>query len=170
MLADIDWNSSSREQRQDQAGKARTTAVYSKSRNTSREQRQDQAGKARTTAVYSKRRNTSREQRQDQAGKMSTTAVYSKRRKTFVLRSYYKHTKTDFVATLRQRACQVHKDNLPDFACPALPVNVARVPKPRKAELDGRYSSRFDRWMTEKRIMYEDIQYYMYLITCVQMN
>ena len=98
--------------------------------------------------------------------------MYLKRRKTFVLRSYYKHTKTDFGATLVQRVCQVHKDKitLPDIAHPALPSNVARVPKPSKAELEGRYRSRVDRWMTEKRIMYEDIQYYMYLITCVQMN
>ena len=113
--------------------------------------------------------NSSREQRQDQAGKARTTAVYSKRRKTFVLRSY-KHTKTEFVATLVQRVCQVHKIALPDFARPALPVNVGKVPKPSQAELEGHYRFRFDRWMTEKRIMYEDIQYYMYLITCVQMN
>ena len=91
--------------------------------------------------------NSSREQRQDQAGKARTTAVYSKRRKTFVLRSFYKHTKTDFVATLVQRVCHVHKDKitLPDFARPALPSNVAKVPKPCKAELEGRYRSRFDR-------------------------
>ena len=86
--------------------------------------------------------NCSREQRQDQAGKASTTAVYSKRRNTFVLCS-----KTDFVATLMRRVCQVHKDKitLPDFARPALPANVAKVPKPSKAELEGRYRSRFDR-------------------------
>ena len=35
MLAAIDWNNSSREQCQDQAGKASTTAVYSKRRKTS---------------------------------------------------------------------------------------------------------------------------------------
>ena len=93
--------------------------------------------------------NSSREQRQDQAGKASTTAVYSKRRKTFVLRSTYTHNKTNFVATLMRRVCQVHKDNitLPNFARPALPANVAsaKVPKPSKAELEGRYRSRFDR-------------------------
>ena len=90
---------------------------------------------------------SSREQRQDEDGNARTTAVYSKRRKTFVLRSNYKHTKTDFVATLVQRVCQVHKDNitLPVFARPALPSNVAKVPKPSKAELEGRYRSRFDR-------------------------
>ena len=30
------------------------------------------------------------------------------------------------------------------FACPALPANVTKVPKPSKAELGGRYRSRFD--------------------------
>ena len=46
----------------------------------------------------------------------------------------------------QRRVCQVHKDNvtLPNCARPALPANVAKVPKPGKAELEGRYRSRFD--------------------------
>ncbi len=91
--------------------------------------------------------NSSREQCQDQAGKASTTAVYSKRRKTFILRSTYNHGKTNFAAILMRRFCQVHKDKitLPNFARPALPANVAKIPKPSKAELEGRYRSRFAR-------------------------
>ena len=111
--------------------------------------------------------NSSREQCHDQAGKASTTAFYSKRRKTFILRSTCNHSKTNFVATLMRRVCQVHKDKitLPDFARPALPASVVKVPKPSKVELEGRYRSRFARLLTEKRMMYEHIQYYMYFIT-----
>ena len=72
--------------------------------------------------------NSSREQLQDQAGTASITAVYSKKRKTFVLLSTYNYSKTDFVATLMQQVCQVHKDkiSLLDFVHPALPANVDR--------------------------------------------